>query len=68
MLVLSRHRDESIMIGHDVKITIVAVRGDKVRLGIEAPESLTVHREEVYRQIFPAGAMCSPQQPPTTPE
>ena len=51
MLVLSRQRDESIMIGDDVKITIVDVRGDKVRLGIEAPKRIPVHRMEIYEAI-----------------
>ena len=51
MLVLSRHRDESIMIGDDVVVTIVDIRGDKVRLGIEAPQSIPVHRQEVYDAI-----------------
>ena len=51
MLVLSRRRDESIMIGDDVEITIVDVRGDKVRLGITAPKSIPVHRREVYEAI-----------------
>lgn len=51
MLVLSRQRDESIMIGDDIVITIVDIRGDKVRLGIEAPKSIPVHRQEVYEAI-----------------
>ena len=51
MLVLSRKRDESIMIGDEVEITIVDVRGDKVRLGITAPKSIPVHRREVYDAI-----------------
>jgi len=51
MLVLSRQKDESIMIGDDVEITIVDVRGDKVRLGINAPRSVTVHRKEIYLAI-----------------
>jgi carbon storage regulator len=51
MLVLSRQKDESIMIGDDVEITIVDVRGDKVRLGITAPKSIPVHRREVYDAI-----------------
>ena len=51
MLVLSRQRDESIMIGDEVEITIVDVRGDKVRLGITAPKSIAVHRREVYDAI-----------------
>ena len=51
MLVLSRHKQESIIIGSDVKITIVDVRGDKVRLGITEPRSISVHREEIYEAI-----------------
>ena len=51
MLVLSRQRDESIMIGDDVEITIVDVRGDKVRLGISAPKKIPVHRREIYDAI-----------------
>ena len=51
MLVLSRHRDESIMIGDDVVITVVDIRGDKVRLGINAPTDIQVHRQEVYEAI-----------------
>lgn len=51
MLVLSRKRDESIMIGDDVEIIIVDVRGDKVRLGITAPKNIPVHRREIYDSI-----------------
>ena len=51
MLVLSRQKDESIIIGDDVEITIVDVRGDKVRLGISAPRSISVHRKEIYEAI-----------------
>lgn len=51
MLVLSRQKDESIMIGDDVEVTIVDVRGDKVRLGITAPKEVPVHRKEVYEAI-----------------
>ena len=51
MLVLSRQRDEYIMIGDDVEIIIVDVRGDKVRLGITAPKSIPVHRREIYDAI-----------------
>jgi carbon storage regulator len=51
MLVLSRQRDESIVIGDDIVITIVDIRGDKVRLGIQAPVSIPVHRQEVYDAI-----------------
>ena len=51
MLVLSRLRDESIMIGDDIVITVVDIRGDKVRLGIDAPTDIPVHRQEVYDAI-----------------
>lgn len=51
MLVLSRQRDESIIIGDHIVITIVDIRGDKVRLGIEAPTEIPVHRQEVYEAI-----------------
>lgn len=51
MLVLSRQRDETIMIGDDIEITVVDIRGDKVRLGINAPARVAVHRKEVYEAI-----------------
>jgi carbon storage regulator len=51
MLVLSRQRDETIMIGDEVEVTVVDIRGDKVRLGITAPKEITVHRKEVYEAI-----------------
>ena len=56
MLVLSRQRDESIMIGDDVEIIIVDIRGDKVRLGITAPTSIPVHRKEIYETIKREGS------------
>jgi carbon storage regulator len=51
MLVLSRVRGESILIGDDIEVTVIDVRGDKVRLGITAPKALAVHRKEVYDAI-----------------
>ena len=51
MLVLSRQRDETIMIGDTIEITVVDIRGDKVRLGITAPKEISVHRKEVYEAI-----------------
>lgn len=51
MLVLTRKVDESIIIGDDIKITVVDVRGDQVKIGIDAPRSVSVHREEVYQEI-----------------
>jgi len=51
MLVLSRQRDQSIIIGDNIVVTVVDVRGDKVRLGIDAPTEIPVHRREVYEAI-----------------
>lgn len=51
MLVLSRRRDEKIVINHNIVITVVEIRGDKVRLGIEAPSDVAVHRQEVFEAI-----------------
>lgn len=51
MLVLSRQRDQTIMIGDEIEITVVDIRGDKVRLGINAPPEIPVHRKEVYDAI-----------------
>jgi len=52
MLVLSRKKNESIVINDDITIVIVEIRGDKVRLGVEAPASVPVHRNEVYEALF----------------
>lgn len=51
MLVFSRHRDEEIVIGDNVVVRVVDIRGDKVRLGIHAPMEIPVHRREVYEAI-----------------
>ena len=51
MLVLSRKRDERIMIGDEISLLVVDIRGDKVRLGIEAPADVAVHRQEVFEAI-----------------
>ncbi|MCZ6655590.1 MAG: carbon storage regulator CsrA [Planctomycetota bacterium] len=51
MLVLSRKREQSIIIGDDITITVFWIKGDSVRLGIEAPPEVTVHRREVYEKI-----------------
>jgi carbon storage regulator len=51
MLVLSRKKNESIVINNDVTIVVVEIRGDKVRLGVEAPKEVPVHRKEVYEAI-----------------
>jgi carbon storage regulator len=51
MLVLSRKKDEKIIIGDNITVMVIEIRGDKVRLGIEAPKEVTVHRQEVYDAI-----------------
>jgi len=51
MLVLSRNKDESIMVGQTVQVTIINIQGKRVRLGITAPKSIPVHRKEVYDTI-----------------
>ena len=51
MLVLTRKPDQSIMIGSEIEITVLEVRGEQVRLGIRAPRTVTVHRKEIFEQI-----------------
>lgn len=63
MLVLSRKTNESIVIANDIVITVVEVRGDKVRLGIQAPRDVTVHRQEIFDLIQGQQA----EQPPAKP-
>jgi carbon storage regulator len=63
MLVLSRQRDESIMIGDTIVVTIVDIRGDKVRLGINAPAEIPVHRQEVYEAIQRENVRASRLEP-----
>lgn len=82
MLVLSRQRDETVMIGDSIEVTVVDIRGDKVRLGINAPKDVSVHRKEVYdairrenraagnlrpQDVPEVGRIKSPQQPGQTP-
>lgn len=74
MLVLSRQRDETIVIGDNIEVTVVDIRGDKVRLGITAPKTITVHRKEVYDAIqkehlasAPTGAAASAVVAPPSP-
>lgn len=66
MLVLSRMRDESILIGDDIEIAVVDIRGDKVRLGINAPKEISVHRKEVYQSIKRTGKLNPTLAPPGT--
>ena len=66
MLVLSRQRDESIMIGDNIVVTIVDIRGDKVRLGINAPSEIPVHRQEIYEAIQRENVRASRVEPKDT--
>jgi carbon storage regulator len=66
MLVLSRQRDESIMIGDNIVVTIVDIRGDKVRLGINAPTEIPVHRQEIYEAIQRENVRASRVEPKDT--
>lgn len=61
MLVLSRRVSEEIVIGDDIRVMVIAIQGDKVRIGIDAPKHITVHRQEVYDAI-----QRERQQSPTT--
>jgi len=65
MLVLTRRINESIVINDDVSVLVVEVRGDRVRLGIEAPKEVGVHRKEVYDAIHGSRAGKSAKQPPS---
>jgi carbon storage regulator len=62
MLVLSRQRDETIMIGDNIQVMVVDIRGDKVRLGITAPKDVTVHRKEVWDAIKREGRSATGRQ------
>jgi carbon storage regulator len=66
MLFLSRQRDESIIIGDNIVVTIVDIRGDKVRLGINAPTEIPVHRQEVYEAIQRENLKAARLQPKDT--
>jgi carbon storage regulator len=70
MLVLSRKKNESIVINNDITVTVVEIRGDKVRLGIVAPKEVPVHRQEVFEAIhgkLPGAAQPAEPTPPAVP-
>ncbi len=73
MLVLSRKKDESIVINNDITIVVVEIRGDKVRLGVEAPKEVPVHRREVFEAIargepLDAATLAGTEAPAEAPE
>lgn len=59
MLVLSRRKGEAVIIGDGIKVTVIDVRGDQIRLGIDAPRTVSVHREEVYEQVLAENAAAA---------
>ena len=68
MLVLARQRDQTVIIGDDIEVTVVDVRGDKVRLGINAPKHVSVHRKEVYEAIRKENREASRLRPGDVPQ
>ena len=67
MLVLTRKPGESIMIGSDIVVTVLEVRSDQIRIGIDAPRSISVHREEVYLQVVKENAAAVASADPSAP-
>ena len=67
MLVLSRRKGEAVIIGDGIKVTVIDVRGDQVRIGIDAPRTVSVHREEVYEQVLAENAAAAQTADPTSP-
>jgi carbon storage regulator len=63
VLVLTRRANQSIMIGHDIVITVLEVRGDQIRLGIRAPRDIDVHREEVFKELQRANRQAASPTP-----
>ena len=61
MLVLTRKQNESIQIGEEVEITILSIQGDQVKIGIQAPKHIDIHRKEVYRAIQKANQQAASQ-------
>ncbi|CAN7158042.1 carbon storage regulator CsrA [Paenibacillus sp. LjRoot56] len=59
MLVLSRRKDEAIMLGDDIEIVVLGMDGDQVRLGIKAPKSLQIYRKEIYAQVLSSNQEAS---------
>jgi carbon storage regulator len=67
MLVLTRKPGESIIIGNDIVVTVLEVRSDQIRIGIDAPRSISVHREEVYLQVVRENAAAVASADPSAP-
>ena len=63
LLILSRHAGESLIIGDDVTVTILSIKGKQIRLGIDAPKDISVHREEIYHRIKSEAGVAEKQNP-----
>jgi len=61
MLVLTRKKDESVIIGNDIEITVVAVEGDQIKLGISAPKNIEIHRKEIFLTIQEENRLAAKQ-------
>lgn len=68
MLVLTRKVNQSIVIGHDVEVVVLEVRGEQVRIGIRAPKNVTVHRKEIFEQIQEENKAASQVTPEDVPD
>ena len=58
MLVLTRKKGQSLMIGHDIELSIIDIQGDQVRIGINAPKSVAIHRKEIFDEIVKENLCC----------
>ena len=63
MLVLSRKPEQSVFLGDDIRVVVLAIEGDRVKIGIDAPRSLSVLRQEIYEQVLAANAAASQAKP-----
>ena len=68
MLILTRRVGESLMIGDEVTVTVLGVKGNQVRIGVNAPRDVSVHREEIYERIQAEKDASAPDDPPPSPE
>ena len=66
MLILTRRVGETVYIGHEVQVTVLGIKGDQVRVGINAPKSVAVHREEIYERIKRAVHESAPEAAPVS--
>ena len=68
MLILTRRVGESLMIGDEVTVTVLGVKGNQVRIGVNAPRDVSVHREEIYERIQAEKDASDPDDPPPSPD